>query len=166
MPQSTSNGLTIEPLKEEDVPDLLSLIWEMARYESLEDEVTADEESLRATLTDPHPPARALIIRLSGRPVGYCVYFITYSTFLARPGLWIEDIYIQPQARRQGLGRAVFTHLGRLARDKGFHRIEWAVLNWNRPAIDFYLGLGAKRLDEWDVYRLSGADLSRLSEDD
>jgi GNAT superfamily N-acetyltransferase len=163
MPESESFGPIINPVREEDIPTLLSLIRELARYESLEDEVTADEEILKSTLTGPHPAAQALLIRLSGKPVGYCIFFTTFSSFKGRPGLWIEDLFILPQARRQGIGRAVFAHLGRLARDKGCSRIEFAVLDWNQPAIDFYRDLGARLMAGWDIYRLDGPGFSRLT---
>jgi len=163
MPEPKPQGLTIEPIKGKDVPVLLSLIRELARYESLEDRVTVDEEALRTSLTGPRPAAQALLIRLDHQPVGYCIFFTTFSSFTGRPGLWIEDIYIQPQARRQGIGRAVFAFLGRLAREIDCGRIEFAVLDWNRPAIDFYRRLGARRQDDWDLYRLDGSDLGRLA---
>lgn len=147
----------------EDVPVLLGFIRELAEYEKLAHEVSADEEKLRQTLFGPRPAAEALVASLEGRDTGFALFFHNYSTFLARPGLYLEDLYVRPSARGKGVGRALFGRLTALALERGCHRLEWSVLDWNEPAIRFYRSLGARPQDDWTVYRLGRRDLERLA---
>lgn len=148
-----------------DVPFILRLIRELAVYEKLIDEVEATEETLGRTLFPPGgtaPAARVLIGEVDGRRAGFALYFFNYSTFLARPGVYLEDIYVLPGSRRRGLGRALLLHVAGIAKARGCGRVEWSVLDWNTPARDFYRALGALPLDEWTVFRLTGPKLREL----
>ncbi|MFH1135186.1 MAG: GNAT family N-acetyltransferase [Pseudomonadota bacterium] len=159
-----NNGpLVIKAAEVADVPVLIGLIRELAEFENLLDEVKADEETMRASLFGPGSTARALLLYYNSTPAGYCIYFRNFSTFLARPGLYVEDVYIRPQFRRLGLGRAVFGELGKLAVEQGCGRLEFAVLDWNQAAIDFYQALGAAPLSDWRLFRFSGPSLDRLA---
>lgn len=145
-----------------DIPLILQLIRELAAYERLLGDVEATEDGLRRTLFpgDGSPAAASVLVgEIGGTAAGFAVYFFNYSTFLARPGLYLEDLFVRPQSRGKGLGRALLLHLAGLAADRGCGRMEWAVLDWNEPAIEFYKGLGAVPLDDWTVYRLAGAAL-------
>lgn len=155
--------ITIRPAAEEEVPLVLGFIRELAEYERLAHAVTATEEDLRRTLFGPEACAHAVIALVDGRPVGFAVYFFSYSTFLARPGLYLEDLYVRPEARGRGAGRHLLAHLARVALERGCGRMEWAVLDWNERAIRFYRSLGASPNDEWTTYRLSSAGLGRLA---
>jgi len=147
-----------------DVPTILQLIRDLATYERAPNEVTATEEQLRDVLFGKKPAAEVLLALAGGAPVGFAVFFQNFSTWLGRPGLYLEDLFVKPEERGKGYGRALLVHLGRIARDRGCGRMEWAVLNWNEPAIQFYRKLGAKPLDEWTVYRLTGHDIEALAE--
>ena len=147
-----------------DVPTILQLIRDLATYERAPNEVTATEEQLRDVLFGEKPAAEVLLALAAGAPVGFAVFFQNFSTWLGRPGLYLEDLFVKPEERGKGYGRALLVHLGRIARDRGCGRMEWAVLNWNEPAIQFYRQLGAKPLDEWTVYRLTGHDIEALAE--
>lgn len=159
-------AISIRPASPDDVPLILSLIRELAEYEKLSHEVVATEAMLRASLF-PAPPARpaaeVLIGELGGRAQGFALYFQSYSTFLARPGVYLEDLFVRPAARGRGLGAALLSRLAAIATERGCGRLEWAVLDWNEPAIGFYRKLGAKPMDEWTVYRLTGEALARLA---
>lgn len=147
-----------------DVPVLLAFIRGLAEYERMLDQVEATEDSLRRTLfpeDGSSPAAHCVLACLDGQPAGFALYFFNYSTFLAKPGLYLEDLYVEPSARGHGLGKALLVHLAKLASDKGCGRMEWSVLDWNQPAIDFYESLGARRLREWQICRLAGEDLAR-----
>lgn len=146
-----------------DVPLILSLIRELAVYEKLEHAVTATEEDLRETLFGPRAYAEVLLGSMNGRPEAYALFFHSYSTFLGRQGMYLEDLYVRPHARGRGLGKAMLLHLARLTVERGCKRLEWAVLDWNKPAIDFYRSLGAEPLDEWTVFRLTGNTLDSIS---
>jgi len=151
----------------DDVPLVLRLIRELAIYEKLIDEVVATEDALRRTLFPANgepPAAHVLIGEVDGKPSGFALYFFNYSTFLAKPGLYLEDIFVVPESRRRGLGRALLLHVARLARDRGCGRVEWSVLDWNEPARKFYGSLGAVPQDEWTVFRLTGATLRDLGD--
>lgn len=145
-----------------DVPELLGMIRQLAAYEKLEHEVEATEDRLRQTLfpADGPPAAECILAVADGKTVGYAIYFTTYSTFLAKPGLYLEDVYVTPKLRKQGIGGAMLRHLARLAQGRGYGRMEWTVLDWNQPAIDFYSSLGARTLPDWRVCRLSGEGLA------
>jgi GNAT superfamily N-acetyltransferase len=159
-----SSPITIAPATPEDVPTILSFIRELAEYEKLLDRVSATEASLRRDLFGPRPYAEVLIGRLVGRPVGYALFFHSYSTFLAKPGIYLEDVYVTPAARGRGVGKALLRELARTARDRDCGRVEWSVLDWNKPSIDFYLSLGAVPLDEWTMYRMDENAIARLAE--
>lgn len=154
----------IRPAKEQDVGLILSFIKELAEYERLSHEVIATEELLKGWLFGPKRKAEVVIAEYDGLPVGFSLFFHSFSSFLGRPGIYIEDIYVQPTARGKGVGRALLAHVAGLAHEKGYGRVEWAVLNWNEPAIGFYNGVGAQPMSEWTVYRLSGAGLENVAQ--
>jgi GNAT superfamily N-acetyltransferase len=153
----------IRPALEADVPLVLALIRELARYERLEHEVVAREQDLREALFGARPYAEAVLACLDGEPQGFALFFHNFSTFRGRPGVYLEDLYVRPEARRLGIGRALLEHLARTAIERGCVRLEWAVLDWNEPSIDFYRGLGAVPMDEWRIFRLTGAALELLA---
>ncbi|HEY0037281.1 MAG TPA: GNAT family N-acetyltransferase [Longimicrobium sp.] len=157
------DSIRIRPAKEADVPLILRFIRELADYERLLHEVVATEERLRRTLFGARPGAEVVIAEADGEPVGFALFFHNYSTFLAQPGLYLEDLYVRPEARGRGIGRALLAHLARLARERDCGRLEWWVLDWNEAAIRFYHSLGARPMDEWTVFRLTGDDLDRLA---
>ena len=138
------------------------LIRELAKFEKLEDDVVLTEELLRAGLFGPRPYAEAVIAEEESQPIGFALFFHTFSTFLARPGLYLEDLFVLADHRGRGVGRALLAHLAHLAVERGCGRLEWAVLNWNHEAIRFYERLGARPNSEWTVYRLAGEALSAL----
>jgi GNAT superfamily N-acetyltransferase len=158
-------GLEIRRATENDIPLLLSLIKELAEYEKLSGEVKATEMKLRESLFGNRPAAEALLGYLDNKPVGFAVFFHNFSTFLGRPGLYLEDIYVKPECRGKGIGRALLVYLASLARERGCGRMEWAVLDWNESAIKFYKGLNAIPLNEWTVFRLTGEALDNLARD-
>ena len=147
----------------DDVPVILRFIEQLADYERLRHEVLATEEDLRATLFGEQPAAEVVIAALRGRDVGFALFFQTYSTFLARPGMHLEDLFVLPDARGAGVGRALLSHLAYLSEARGYGRLEWAVLTWNSPAIGFYEELGAFPLDEWQTYRLNRDGIRALA---
>ncbi|MDZ7773968.1 MAG: GNAT family N-acetyltransferase [Balneolaceae bacterium] len=149
---------------EGDTPLVMRFIRELAAYEKLLDEVVADEQMLHAHLFGEQPRAEVLIGEEGGEPAGFALFFHTFSTFLGRPGLYLEDLYVRPECRGRGYGRALLGCLARLAVERGCGRLEWAVLNWNEPAIGFYESLDARPMDDWTVYRLTGEPLQRLSD--
>ena len=155
--------LVIQPACEADVPQILRFIRELARYERLEHEVIATEADLRAALFGERPCAQALLARLEGVPAGFALYFQNFSTFTGRPGLYLEDLYVTPQARGRGIGRQLLRHLARVAIERRCARVDWAALAWNTGAIAFYRGLGAQPLEDWRVFRLTGAPLEQLA---
>ena len=146
----------------DDVPLILAFVKALADYEKLSDQVAADESRLRDTLFGKHAYAETLIAEFKGEPSGFALFFHSYSTFLARPGIYLEDLFVKPELRGRGIGKALLTRLAQLAVERGCGRLEWFVLNWNQPAIDFYRSLGAGPLDEWTFYRLTGEALQRL----
>jgi GNAT superfamily N-acetyltransferase len=161
-PRGEATPITIRQAAPDDIPLVLDLIRELATYERLQGEVEATEERLRQTLfPGAGAPAAASVVigEIRGIAAGFAVYFFNYSTFLARPGLYLEDLFVRPQSRGNGLGRALILHLAKLAADRGCGRMEWAVLDWNKPAIEFYRRMGAAPLDDWTVFRLSGGAL-------
>jgi GNAT superfamily N-acetyltransferase len=155
--------VNIRPAEPTDVPVVAELIWQLARFEKLEDEVVLTDELLRVGLFGPRPYAEAVLAEEDGEPVGFALFFHTFSTFLARPGLYLEDLFVLPEHRGRGVGRSLLGHLARLALERGCGRLEWAVLNWNRDAIRFYERLGAQPNSEWTVYRVAGEALNALS---
>ena len=155
--------LHIRPGELQDVPLIAELIRGLARYEKLEQEVVMTEEKLTATLFGDRRYAETLIAEEVGEPMGFALFFHNFSTFLAQPGIYLEDLYVLPEQRGRGVGRALLERLAQLAVDRGCGRLEWAVLDWNVDAIKFYERLGAKPNSEWTVYRLTGRPLRALA---
>lgn len=153
----------VRPATVADVGVILGFIRALAEYERLADAVVADEAALAATLFGPRPAAEVLLVLADGRPRGFALFFTSYSTFLARPGLYLEDLFVDPEARGRGLGLALMATLARIAVERGYGRFEWSVLDWNQPALDFYRALGAAPQDEWTVQRLTGPALAALA---
>ncbi|MGY4531302.1 GNAT superfamily N-acetyltransferase [Pseudomonas sp. TE3786] len=147
----------------DDVGLILSLIHELAVYEKLSDQAVATPEDLTLNLFGPRPFAEVLIGELDGEPQGFALFFPNFSTFLGKPGIYLEDLYVREQARSSGLGKALLTRLAQLAVERGCGRLEWSVLDWNEPALGFYRRLGARPQDDWTTYRLSGAALGELA---
>ena len=158
--------MNIRSATEEDVPLILRFIRELAQYERLEHQVIATEESVRATLFGDRQYAEVLIGEVDGDPFGFALFFHNYSTFLGRPGIYLEDLYVRPELRGHGYGRALLARLASIAIERGCGRVEWAVLNWNEPAIRFYRSLGALPMDQWTVYRITGEALEKLVSSD
>lgn len=147
----------------EDVPLILAFIKELAAYEKMTKDVTATEALLERTLFD-EKHAQVFFALVDGQEVGFALFFHNFSTFLGKPGLYLEDLYIQPKFRGQGIGKAMFKKLAQLAVTRNCGRMEWSCLNWNQPSIDFYLSLEAQPMDEWMVYRLTEEALTKLAE--
>lgn len=146
-----------------DVPTIAALIRELAEYEKLAHAVVLDEARLNDHLFGPRPYAECLLAEEGGEPVGFALFFHNYSTFLAKPGVYLEDLFVRPAHRGAGYGKALLVALAKLAVERGCGRMEWSVLDWNEPAIGFYKRIGAKPEDEWTVYRLTGEALSTLA---
>ena len=163
-PPHSPTTLRLRAATAADVPTVLRLIRGLAEYERLLDECVATEAQLRETLFGDRPQAEVVIAEVDGRPAGFALFFHNYSTFLARRGLYLEDLFVFPQYRGRGVGRALLVHLARLAVARGCGRFEWWVLDWNEPAIRFYRSLGAVPMDDWTVYRVTGDALRRLAE--
>ena len=155
--------MTLRAATVDDVPQILAFIRGLADYERLLHEVVATEEGLRNALFGPRPYAEVVLAEDAGAPVGFALFFHTFSTFLGQPGIYLEDLFVLPEARGRGVGRALLAHLARLAQERGCGRVEWAVLGWNAPAIRFYDSLGAQPNAEWTVYRLTGDPLAALA---
>lgn len=162
--ETTIPGFVIRTAVEEDVPLILEFIRELGDYEKLLHEVVATEESLRKTLFNDTPYAEVVIGEYDNAPVGFALFFHNYSTFLGRPGLYLEDLYVKPEMRGKGFGGVLLSFLAKLARDRDCGRFEWWVLDWNEPAIRFYESLGAEAMDEWTVFRVSGDRLGKLAD--
>ncbi len=148
---------------EKDCGLILRFIKDLAAYEKMADEVSADEELLRHWLFEEHS-AEVLFAMQNGREVGFALFFHNFSTFLGKPGLYLEDLYVLPEFRGKGCGRALLSELAGIAVQRGYGRMEWTCLDWNRPSIDFYLSLHAVPLEDWTIYRLTGEDLKNLAE--
>ncbi len=146
-----------------DVPLILRYIRELARYEKLEEEVVATEEILEEWLFDKEK-AEVIFAVVEGKEVGFALFFHNFSTFLGRAGIYLEDLYVEPAHRGQGIGTALLRELARIAVARGCGRLEWWCLDWNTPSIDFYRSLGAEAMDDWTVYRISGETLGKLAE--
>jgi GNAT superfamily N-acetyltransferase len=156
-------GVTVRFAVAEDVPVILAMIRELAEYERLSHEVVADEALLQRSLFGDRRVAEVLIAEERGTPLAFALFFHNFSTFLGRPGIYLEDIYVRPPARGRGIGRALLTLLARIAVERGCGRMEWSVLDWNEPAIGFYRKLGATAMDTWTVFRLTGSALEDLA---
>jgi GNAT superfamily N-acetyltransferase len=155
---------SIRPATVEDVPVILELIHALAIYERAPKEVTATEEILRETLFGTKPAAEVLLALENEIAVGFAVFFHNFSTWLGLPGLYLEDLFVKPEHRGKGYGRALLIELAKIARARGCGRLEWAVLDWNEPAIQFYRKLGAKPMDEWTVFRLTRDGIAKLAD--
>lgn len=156
-------SLALRPAASADVPLILELIRGLAEYEKLLHEVEATEEKLRAQLfpANGRPPAECILAFVDQAPAGFALFFTNFSTFLAKPGLYLEDLFVKPEFRGRGIGKALLLHLAKLANARGCGRMEWTVLDWNQPAIEFYESLGAERKREWQICRLTGAALEQ-----
>jgi len=163
MSPAAASATSIRPAKREDVPVILAFIRELAEYERLAHEVVATEDLLATALFGPRPEAEVLIACAGGAPVGFALFFANFSTFQARTGLYLEDLFVRPAFRRKGVARGLFRALARKAVAEECGRFEWSVLDWNENAIRFYRELGASPLDEWTAQRLSGEALRRLA---
>lgn len=156
-------NLSIRPASEADVPVILSLIRGIAEYEKLSHEVTATESEVRESLFGARPYAECLLGCVDGEPVGFAVFFHNFSTFLAKPGLYLEDLFVRPEHRGCGLGKALIKAVAKIAVERGCGRYEWTVLDWNQPAIEFYQSLGAEMKSDWRIMRVTGEALNRMA---
>jgi len=156
--------LRLTPATPDDVPLLIQMIRELAEYERLSHECTATETTLSAALFGPERVVHAVVARVDGEAAGYMLFFYNFSTFLAQPGIYLEDLYVRPDWRRRGIGRALLVELARIAVGRGCGRLEWTVLNWNELALKTYQAIGATAMGEWTLERLTGDALIRLAE--
>lgn len=154
--------ISIRPATADDLPLIAQLIRDLAEYERLAHEVRFDDEVLRAKLFGPRPYAEVVIGEIDGAAQGFALFFHNFSTFEGRPGIYLEDLFVRPEARGSGLGKALLSHLAALAVERDCARLEWSVLDWNEPAIGFYKKLGARLMDEWTVMRVDGQALAQL----
>jgi GNAT superfamily N-acetyltransferase len=159
----TQEGLRIERATPRDVPLILRLIKALAEYERMSDDVIATEDGLRETLFGARPSAEVVIAYDGNAPAGFALFFQNYSTFLGKPGLYLEDLFVAPEYRGRGYGKALLRHLASLAVERGCGRFEWSVLDWNEPAIGFYKKLGAQPMDAWTIFRVTGDALRKLA---
>lgn len=165
MLKSKIDGLTIRKANENDVPEILSFIKALAEYEKMSDDVVATETSLKDTLFCEKPFATVIIAEYDNKPAGFALYFYNYSTFLAKPGIYLEDLFVYPEFRGKKIGKSLLANLANIAVQNNCGRLEWCVLNWNKPAIDFYQSIGAEFMDEWTTNRLTGSKLQSLAEE-
>jgi GNAT superfamily N-acetyltransferase len=159
-----AHGISIRPATASDLPLVLAFIRELAVYERLEHQVVASEAQLGTALFGPRPFAEVVFACLDGAPVGFALFFHNFSTFLGKPGIYLEDLFVRPEARGLGVGRRLLAWLARTTIERGCARLDWAVLDWNKPSIGFYVSLGAVAQDEWTTFRLSGTALQRLAD--
>jgi GNAT superfamily N-acetyltransferase len=157
------NDVQIRPATEADAQLLFDLIMELATYEKLADQVVGDPEVLRRSLFEEKAAEALLLEAPDGEAIGYAIFFTTFSTFECRSGIWLEDVYVRPEHRRGGIGRAVMEHLAQLALQRGHVRLEWVALDWNEPALNFYEKLEARRMDDWVIHRLERDGIRRLA---
>ncbi|MEO8358649.1 MAG: GNAT family N-acetyltransferase [Vicinamibacteria bacterium] len=160
---TSSTDLQITTATDQDLPQILIFIKALAEYERLADSVVATEDILRQTLFGPRPYAECVIARYKGEPAGFALFFHNFSTFLGRPGIYLEDLFVNPDMRGKGVGRALLSHLAQIAVERRCGRFEWAVLDWNESAIGFYKSLGAEPQNEWTVFRVTGDALTKLA---
>jgi GNAT superfamily N-acetyltransferase len=158
-----NDNINIRFAERKDTALILRFIKELAKYERLLHEVTADEALLEESLFDMRA-AEVIIAECDGKPAGYALFFHSFSTFLGKPGIYLEDLYVKPEYRGRGIGKKLLAFLARLTIERRCGRLEWWVLDWNRPAIEFYESLGARPMNEWTVYRLTGPSLEKLAE--
>ena len=159
----SANTIVIRPARPTDLSLILSFIRGLAEYERLLDECVATEELLHEHLFGARPYCEVVIAEDAEGPAGFALFFHNYSTFLAKPGIYLEDLFVLPERRGRGLGKALLAHLAKLAVERGCGRLEWSVLDWNEPSIGFYRSLGARLMDEWTICRLSGDSLAKLA---
>ncbi len=159
-----NKSLRIRPAHPSDVADLFTLIQALAEYEKLSHQVTGDAEALREHLFGEQPYAEAIVAEWKNRCVGFALFFYNYSTFLTKPGIYLEDLFVLPNYRRQGIGKSLLIYLAQLALEKGAGRLEWSVLDWNNPAIEFYQTMGADVLPDWRTCRVTGGNLFKLAD--
>ena len=164
-PAGSAPDLVIRPVTPEDMEVLANLVRELAVYEKMEQHARGTPDDFRRNLFGPRPSAEAVLVELSGEPVGFALWFTTFSTFRGQPSLYLEDVFVRPAYRGRGIGKALLAMLARLVTERGCGKLEWSVLNWNEPALGFYRSLGARPMDEWTVYRLDGEPLHRLAAD-
>lgn len=157
-------SISIRPANETDTSLILSFIQGLAEYEKLAHEVVATEQDLQRTLFGTQPSAEVLIAEYAGKPSGFALFFTSYSTFLARPGIYLEDLFVLPEARGLGIGKTLLAFLATLVVERNMGRLDWSVLDWNEPAIRFYEQIGARGLSEWTQYRLADSALRKLAE--
>lgn len=163
MTAASTGALKIQNATEMDIPLILGFIRKLADYEKLSHQVVANEGQLRDNLFGARPFAEVILAYLGDEPVGFALFFHNFSTFLARPGIYLEDLFVDPPHRGKGIGKALLIHIAKLAKQRGCGRFEWNVLDWNRPSIDFYKSLGAVPLEDWTQFRLTGDALDRLA---
>lgn len=157
------NGVKFKTTTEKDIPVILDFIKQIAIYENMLDKVVATEESLKESIFDKNR-AEALLIELDNKAIGYIVYFFNYSTFVGREGLYIEDLYIKPEYRGQGIGKKSFELLVHIAKENKCERLEWTCLDWNEPSLKFYKSIGSKQMNEWIIHRLDKEAIDRINE--
>lgn len=160
---TSKNELQIKPATRLDVPLILAMIKALAEYEKLSDDVTATEALLEEHLFGPQPSAEVLIGYYHGEPVAFALFFTNFSTFVGKPGLYLEDLFVKTEHRGKGFGKDLLVYLSKVALARDYGRFEWSVLDWNEPSIQFYLGLGAVPMNEWTVYRLSKSKFELLA---
>jgi GNAT superfamily N-acetyltransferase len=165
MSSSLLEQVRIEPAVPADVTDIVGLIRELAEFERLLDQFVATEARLRESVFGPKPYAEVLMARLGQESIGFALFFHNYSTFRAQPGIYLEDLYVRPAFRGEGIGEALLKRIAKLAVERGCGRFEWSVLDWNQRAVEFYKALGAEPLNEWTMFRVSGDNLIRLAQD-
>ena len=162
----SSPAFTIRPATPADIPTILGLIRDLAEYERAPNDVVATEEGLREVLFGKRPSAEVMLANEGTNAVGFAVFFHNFSTWLGRPGLYLEDLFVKPSHRGKGYGRALLVHLAKIAAERGCGRMEWAVLDWNEPAIKFYRTLGAAPNEEWTIFRLTSDKIAKLAASD
>ena len=163
MSAASGMELRIEPAAESDVPLILKFIRDLAEYEKLSHQVVATEDHIRKHVFGANPTAEVLLAYWQGQAVGFALYFRNFSTFLGQAGIYLEDLFVEPTHRGKGIGKALLRRLAEIAVERGYGRLEWSVLDWNAPSIEFYRSLGAVSLDDWIRYRLTGQELMRLA---
>jgi GNAT superfamily N-acetyltransferase len=159
-----SSKLVLRPAELADVPVLFRLILALAEYEKLSHAVTGNADALKEHLFGSRPYAEVIVAEDAGQTVGFALFFSNYSTFMTQPGIYLEDLFVLPEYRRQGIGKAILSYLAQLAVERGYGRLEWSVLDWNEPAIKFYRRMGAAVLPDWRICRVTGEALSQLAD--
>lgn len=162
-PISLNNGITIREAEEQDTGLILEFILALAEYEKLSHTVENTEAELKENLFGAKPAAEVLLAFYNNEPAGFALYFQNYSTFAGKPGLYLEDLFVKPNLRSKGIGKALLVLLAKIAKERGYARFEWTVLDWNEPSINFYKSLGAKPMDEWTIFRVDGETLDRMA---